>query len=57
MFLKMQHMLLTTSSGQEELKFLSPGICGKHGTGIFVGVISCICIDITYLKGMCISPN
>lgn len=57
MFLKMQDMRLTTSSGQEKLKFPSPDICAKHGTEIFVGVISCICIDITYLKGMCISPN
>lgn len=53
----MQDMRLTTSSGQEKLKFPSPDICAKHGTEIFVGVISCICIDITYLKGMCISPN
>lgn len=53
----MQNMQITINSGQEELKFLSPSIFGKHSTEIFVGVISCICIDITYLRGMCISPN
>lgn len=46
MFLKMQDMRLTTSSGQEKLKFPSPGICAKHGTEIFVGIISCFVLTL-----------
>lgn len=53
----MQNMQLARSSGREELKFPSLSICGNHSPEIIMGLISCICIDITYFRGMHFSPN